>query len=287
MRASRVVVLGEKPQGAVWLTYLLDSKLFDVVAGVPRFGSKNVWWDGECFAAILRGHDIPVVRRRDLHQIDYDVIWSLMYGFVIEGELIDRADVGLNLHESPLPRHRGCNGYSHAILDGEETYGTSFHVLDAELDNGDLIDQEIFGIDPDETAKELYVRTTFVSNRLFERNLSRVAEGNIETTPLDTGGHPIRPRSSLMDLKHIPKGELKDLSKVYRRARAFDFVPFEPCYFYRAETKFYVFLNNSLGRFDHRGEGFTKSGQPRDVVVMESSVYRNHYPIFEPRYSWT
>ncbi len=33
----KVAVLGEKPQGATWLKYLIDSDLFEIVAGVARY----------------------------------------------------------------------------------------------------------------------------------------------------------------------------------------------------------------------------------------------------------
>lgn len=300
----RVVVLGEKPQGATWLKYLIDSNLFEIVAGVPRHGNKNVWWDGECFADILEAQRIPILRRNELYDIEYDILWSLMYGFIVEAELIAKAHVSLNLHESPLPRYRGCNGYSHAILEGDSTYGTSFHILDAELDKGDLIDQAIFEIDPNETAKELYVRTMFVSNLLFRRNLDRVSQMDFSTVPLDTDGQPTRPRSSLADLKLISDGELDDCLSLYRKARALDFTPFEPAYFKKNDHNYYVFLNNSLGRFDHRNllpaysfsanilelangqPAFIMKGLERDVVIMEEGLYRKQYPVFIPEYSW-
>ena len=64
-RKPRVVVLGEKPQGCAWLTELLQSGLFEVVAGVPRHSLKNVWWEGEHFASLLAAHSIPVVHRQE------------------------------------------------------------------------------------------------------------------------------------------------------------------------------------------------------------------------------
>ena len=300
----KIVVLGEKSQGATWLKYLIDSDLFEIVAGVARYSSKKVWWDGECFSEILKAHGIPIVRRCDLCNFNYDIIWSLMYGFIIEKILIENARFGLNLHESPLPRFRGCNGYSHAILENSTTYGTTFHLLNAELDKGDLIDQELFAIKQNETAKELYVRTMFVSNQLFKRNIPLVAKMDISATQLDTSNHPIRQRSSLMELKQIHEDKLDDFPYVYRHARALDFVPFEPCYFYHRGTKFYVFLNNSLARFDHchslsvysvsepllelcrRESAFILAGLPRELVVMEATVYSKHYPVFIPQYSW-
>lgn len=298
----RVVVLGEKPQGCTWLASLLASGLFEVVAGVPRHSLKNVWWDGEHFAALLRAHGIPVVRRQELADLEYDILWSLMYGFIIEEPLIRKAGVGLNLHEAPMPRFRGCNGYSHAILEGEPTWGTSFHVLSAELDSGELIDQELFPIEPDETVKELYVRTMAVSNLLFQRNLERVARGEFPRLPMETVSEPVRPRSSLVDLKRVNEEVLGSPEALYRHARAFDFLPFEPCAFSHDGRRFFVFVNQAFGRLWHRlpayriGEpihrlceredAFLLTGLPRELVVMEAGRYRQHYPVFVPEYSW-
>ena len=303
-RRVRVAVLGEKPQGARWLTYLLESGRFEIVAGVPRMSEKNVWWDGEAFASTLRSAGVPVVERTDLADIDYDIIWSLMYGFIIEGPLIEKALVGLNLHEAPMPRYRGCNGYSHCIFEGAETYGTTFHVLDAELDNGELIDQEIFRVRPGETAKELYARTEYVSDLVFKRNIEGVADGSITSKQLDTSHEPVRQRSSLLELKPIPPDELDDLDVLSRRARALDFLPFEPAYLDLDSGRWYVFVNGSLGRLDaagdlpvcasrsdiltlcERGTPFVVEADLRPLVFMPADAYRACYPVFVPKYSW-
>ncbi len=300
----KVAVLGEKPQGARWLNYLLRSDLFEIVAGVPRTSEKNIWWEGESFASTLNSAGISIVKRADLARIDYDIIWSLMYGFIIEEPLISKASLGLNLHEAPMPRYRGCNGYSHCIFEGAVTYGTSFHILDAELDNGELIDQEIFQVGPGETAKELYARTEYVSDLVFKRNLKSVASGNFTSHRLDTSGEPIRRRSSLLDMKSIPLEELDDPDLLSRRVRALDFIPFEPAYVDIEDHRWYVFANSSLGRSDfadhspiqlsqnavlescHGGKPFAVNAEPRPIVFMPAQVYTSIYPIFDPSYSW-
>jgi len=300
----KIVVLGEKPQGATWLKYLINSSLFDIVAGVPRHGKKNIWWDGECFADILNSNGIPIVKRQDLHNISYDILWSLMYGFIIEGELIDKANIGLNLHEAPMPKYRGCNGYTYAILNGDKSYGTSFHVLSAELDEGSLIDQEIFEIHDNETVKELYTRTIGVSNLVFKRNINKASNMQFETKPLNTSDEPIKPRSSLKDKKYFSEKILDNVEYIYCKVRSLDFVPFEPPYFIDSGNKHYVFINNSLGRYDHclflnkydihdginthckKETSFILEGMPRDLVVMKISDYEKYYPLFTPIYSW-
>jgi methionyl-tRNA formyltransferase len=303
----RVVVLGEKPQGAQWLTALLASGLFEIVAGVPRFGGQR-WWDEETFRDILESHRIPIVHREELKNLDYDILWSLMYGFIIEAEHIARARrYGLNLHEAPLPRYRGCNGYTHAILESAETYGTTFHFLAPELDAGDIIDQEIFPIELDETSKELYVRTMGISQRVFERNLARVAANDLPRRPIDVSGEVIRPRSSLVELKEFRLSGRAGLEPLVRAARAFDFLPFEPAFFSVDGKKFYMFIDGSLKRATHAHEGlpslslhsegeleresrrqeaFLVPSGARPLVVMEAALYASRYPIFFPKYSW-
>ena len=296
----KVVVLGEKPQGATWLSLLIKSGQFDIIAGVER-NVSSYWWDGECFGDILRGSGIPVVDRSELYHLNYDIIWSLMYGFIIEPALILKARYGLNLHESPLPRYRGCNGYSHAILEKSSDYGTSFQLLDPELDKGNLIDQELFAIHPDETAKDLYYRTTLISNMVFKRNINLVAQFQISTTPMNVEGEPIRERNSLDRERRLPSEELDDFPTLYRRVRALDFSPFQPCFFEYEGNIFYLFINNATGRFDHRhalnsyqhsesilklckgNSAYILSNKRRDIVVMESQVYANYYPLFIPK----
>jgi methionyl-tRNA formyltransferase len=306
MTKPRIVVLGEKPQGATWLRFLLESGKFDIVAGVPRWKEPG-WWKQDDFQALLEEHHIPVIHREDLGSYEYDILWSLMYGFIIEAEHIERAKwFGLNLHESPLPRYRGCNGYTHSILEGADTFGTTFHFLAAALDAGEVIDQEIFASDPDETSKELYNRTIDVSNSIFKRNIDAVASKSVKGRHIDVSSEPIRPRSSLMELKEISHETLKDAVALYRAARAFDFLPFEPAFFQKDGQKFYVFVEGSLARgqkkmdaIDLKNEDLpfllekAKKGTAlritafkRPLLMMDSEFYAKNFEIFVPRSAW-
>jgi methionyl-tRNA formyltransferase len=272
----KVVVLGEKPQGVSWLKMLIESELFDIIGGVPRKGYKNAWWGSDEFELILQCHKIPVLKREDLKTIDYDILWSLMYGYVIESDLIKKAKwFGLNLHESPLPRYRGCNGFSHSILENDSLYGTTFQILGEELDSGGIIDQEIFPILKDETSKELYERTKAISNLVFKRNLKRIADRNFSIHPIDIREEKIRVRSSLNDLKNLAY-----CSNLKTVVRAMDFIPFEPAYFMEGGEKIYCFINDSYGRIHHT------SDETRSIINMSAQEYRQIYPLFIPEYSW-
>jgi methionyl-tRNA formyltransferase len=291
--SPKIVVLGEKPQGVSWLKMLLNSNLFDIIGGVPRGGNKNSWWGTDEFSVILKQHNISILNRKSLYNLDYDIIWSLMYGYIIEPELIKKANwFGLNLHESPLPKYRGCNGCSHSIIERERQYGTSFQILGEDLDSGGIIDQELFTIYEDETSRELYERTKKVSNIIFRRNIEKVASRSFTVSPIDVSMEPIRKRSSLADMKELVTRDCPPRNII----RAMDFVPFEPAYLKNEKGKTYFFINNSMGRLDHSNVpivdipriGYNTAVQyftgykPRSIVVMPEEVYLKTYPIFKP-----
>jgi methionyl-tRNA formyltransferase len=272
----RVIVLGEKPQGVSWLKMLFHSNLFGIVGGVPRYGYRNAWWDSDEFEFLLRHYDIPVLKREELKKIDYDIIWSLMYGYIIEPELIRKAKwFGINLHESPLPHYRGCNGCSHAILEDSPTYGTTLQLLGEELDSGSIIDQEIFPIYQDETARELYERTKMVSDIVFRRNLEKISKGDLKAIPISVENESIKKRSSLALMKDLSK-----VADIRKHARALDFVPFEPGYIIDNRKKRYAFIGGSYGRLWHSGIVESK-GKP--LILLDEETYRTTYPIFIPK----
>jgi methionyl-tRNA formyltransferase len=269
----RVIVLGEKPQGVTWLKLLIESDLFNIIGGVPRKGYKNAWWGSDEFSTLLKHYEIPELARKDLYSIDYDIIWSLMYGYIIEPELIKKAQwFGINLHESPLPRYRGCNGCSHSIENGDSTYGTTLQILGEELDSGGIIDQEIYPIMEDETSKELYERTKMVSNIIFKRNLKKISEKSFIVTPINVSEEPIRKRTSLSTSKNI-----NGYPDIRRAVRSLDFIPFEPAYYIKDNKKYYLFINNSMGRLYH-----SYPQDQRSIIEMSEEIYKKTYPLFIP-----
>jgi len=289
----RTVILGEKPQGTQWLERICTSGLFDVIAGITRESGKR-WWGEDRFIDVLKEHHVPQMSRDMLHTLEYDILLSFVYPFIIEPEHLKRAHwYAVNLHESPLPRYRGCNGCSHAILEGDTTYGTTLHTMEAALDAGEIVDQITFPIDPTETAKELYVRTSEHSSELLKRNLHTLASGKLPQRSMDTNAELIHARSSLANLKHIPDASLEDVASIASFGRALDFLPFEPAFFLRNDAKYYVFIERSSGRNLADGalpllrsipaadlpDAFRLPAK-RPMVVMREDRYRKDYPVF-------
>ncbi|WP_455757099.1 formyltransferase family protein [Sulfurimonas sp.] len=304
MKKLKVVVLGEKPQGVRWLTYLIESNLFEIIAGVGRKEFKNAWWGKDNFEEVLTQNNIPVVELSELVHMDYDIIWSLMYGFKIPKELLKKAHyMGLNLHETPLPDYKGCNGVTLSILEGDMNYGTTFQQLSEDIDEGDIFDQELFEVGNKMTAKELYNFTQEISDKLFIKNMINVSQKSLHKIK-ENPRTEFNSRGSILPLKVLNFQNINnDFDKLYRYVRGFDFVPFEPAYFQYLGKKFYFIINASQERKEHTDiiecnivfdksideimaenkdkKCFKITKEDKEILVVYEDIYKQEYSIFK------
>ncbi|MGH3794063.1 MAG: formyltransferase [Pseudonocardiaceae bacterium] len=96
-------------------------------------------------------------------------------------ELPSRAAV--NLHGSLLPRYRGRAPVNWQILHGEREGGVTLHHMVRRADAGDIIDQEAFPIQPDDTPTDVYARLVPAAARVLERSTLAVIGGTAPRWP--------------------------------------------------------------------------------------------------------
>lgn len=85
-----------------------------------------------------------------------DLVVSWYWTNLIPMELVRIAPLGgFGVHPSLLPRHRGPDPTTWAILAGDEETGVSAHRIEADYDTGDVLLQEKLRIDPTWSAFDL------------------------------------------------------------------------------------------------------------------------------------
>jgi methionyl-tRNA formyltransferase len=247
MDTKQVIFMGEKPLGLKCLQLLRRMSGVQVVAVCTRV-REEVWWGGQRIHEYCAAHGIPIIPRARITEYGVDHLISVLYPFIVEPEYIRHARMGsYNLHEAPLPRWRGCNSSSHALLAGDESYGTTLHELDPELDAGRIIARRDFPIKPFETAKELYGRTALQSYALAEDWFPRIMRGDVSPYGVSSNGPSfINHRDSLVGLKQIPLET--PLHEALTKAAALDFVPWEPAFVIFGGAKYYLYIESSPGR---------------------------------------
>ena len=88
-----------------------------------------------------------------------DVILNVHSLFLLCKEVLETPLLGsYNLHPGPLPRYAGLNSVSWAIYRGEKTHGVSLHRMEAGIDTGPIVSQEVFEIGSEETGLSLTVK---------------------------------------------------------------------------------------------------------------------------------
>lgn len=91
--------------------------------------------------------------------LSVDWLLSVANLAVIPPAVLAQATKGaVNFHDGPLPRHAGLNAPVWAILAGEARHGITWHLIEGGVDEGDILEQRLFDIAPNETALTLNTR---------------------------------------------------------------------------------------------------------------------------------
>lgn len=235
-----VALFGSRPLSRACLELLDDHPEITVEAVVTYPEDHEGWWDGS-LRTVAKEKGYPVVDEDDVFEYDVDYIISVLYFDILGEDLLKHPTYGgLNLHQAELPRYRGSNTFSHAILNARDDdywkYGTTLHFMSEEVDEGDIVARKFVDITEDDTSKSLYKKTEQASIELFEEQLPNVVSGKVRAmrTPQSEfdGKTYFYNKTSLDGEKEIPLERLTgdESLDVYDKIRALDFPPFEPAY---------------------------------------------------------
>jgi len=249
-----VAFFGSHPLGERCLEYLTESNSISVELVVTYSKEKDNWWDGCLYdTAVDLDHTVvPLSEERSVLEYDIDYLISVYYPNILDGEILEHPNkYPLNLHQAELPRYRGSNVFTHSILnarsDNHWKHGTTFHIMDEQVDSGDIIDRRFATISHTDTAWSLYQKVRKQSVELFQESVQYIVNDNIDDlkTPQSDFDGPryFYPKSSLDGLKQISFDELDPNNvEVYDRIRALDFPPHEPAHTTIQSKKVYLTL---------------------------------------------
>jgi len=125
---------------------------------------------------------INVVKLEDLYEINDLIFLSLEFEKIIRPEKFLSTQL-FNIHFSNLPSYKGMFTSAWPILNGELQSGVTLHKIDSGIDTGEIIDQKIFDISPNETARTLYFKYLKYGLNLFKENVRNLVEKNYTSTP--------------------------------------------------------------------------------------------------------
>jgi methionyl-tRNA formyltransferase len=116
--------------------------------------------------------------RARVKKIAPDLVVSWFWTTRLPMDIVETARFGgIGVHPSLLPRHRGPDPTSWAILSGDDVTGVTVHRIAAEYDTGAILEQETLPIDPQWNAWNLARALDRPSLRALRRTVMRFAQG--------------------------------------------------------------------------------------------------------------
>ena len=117
---------------------------------------------------------------------DFDFLFSIYNLHICSEALLSLPKKGaINIHDAPLPKYAGLNAPAWAILNKETTHGITWHWMNNEIDQGDILKQVCFPISPKETTLSLNVKCIEFAKQAFSTLIDEIATNNVSPSKQD------------------------------------------------------------------------------------------------------
>ncbi|KFK88294.1 methionyl-tRNA formyltransferase [Streptomyces sp. JS01] len=281
----RVVMFGYQTWGHRTLQALLDSE-HDVVTVVTHPRSEHayekIWSDS--VADLAEKHGVPVIIRNrpddelvdQLREVAPDIIVANNWRTWMPPEIFTLPVHGtLNIHDSLLPAYAGFSPLIWALINGEPEVGVTAHMMDEELDAGDIVVQRAVPVGPADTATDLFHRTVDLIAPVTVEALGLIASGQKEFTPQDRSKASFFHKRAEEDIRIDWNWPAEDLERLVRAQSA----PYPAAFTYHRGRRIEVVSAVvSEGRYGGTpGRVFYREGDGVVIVAgADARTGRNH-----------
>ncbi|MFT5179850.1 MAG: methionyl-tRNA formyltransferase [Candidatus Paceibacteria bacterium] len=140
-----------------------------------------------------------------LKEKEWDLFITASYGKIIPQSVLDIPTKGpLNVHPSLLPLYRGASPIESAMLDDMKETGVTIMLMDAKMDHGSILNQEVVEFDEWPKKKEVEDNLAKLGGQLLCQTIPLWINGDIEEQEQDhemaTFTKKIKKEDGLIDL---------------------------------------------------------------------------------------
>lgn len=108
----------------------------------------------------------------------FDFLFAITHLSIIPDEVLELPRrLAVNFHDGPLPAYAGLNTPVWALMNREETYGVTWHVMTSGVDRGAILKQSFFDVGPSETALSINTRCLAAATEVFPQLIDELAAG--------------------------------------------------------------------------------------------------------------
>jgi methionyl-tRNA formyltransferase len=224
---------------------LVDSRILNVTAvicGISKYNKPDV---NQKFQEKCVFNDIPffLIEKNELRNlvenIDFDLLISVGYRFIIDKITLNKAMYAINVHPTLLPKYRGYRSGPFIIINNERETGVTVHFIDEGIDTGDIILQRKISLTPFDTVKSMARKTGLIEGSVLIEALKMILTRQFKRIKQDEA------KATIYNQVRTPKdSELdsnKSLKELYNYIRACDPIDY-PAFFYINGEKVFIKL---------------------------------------------
>lgn len=193
-------------------------------------------------------------------------------------ELLDVSDFKstflYNIHFSLLPKYKGMYTSAWPILNNEKATGVTLHLIDSGIDTGDIIDQMEFGIDLNDTARDLYFKYINYSILLVKSNWKKLIFNEFSTVPQNKYESTYYDKKSI-DYKNLKINMKETALGVHNQIRAFSFQEYQMPVV-NSKTIFKSIISNNKSVF-RPGKVLWDDGKSMMIATIDYDILLYYY----------
>lgn len=155
-----------------------------------------------------------------------DIVVSVLYDKIFKPNVVNEKQC-YNFHPGVLPEYKGRGICSWVIINEEECMGATLHVIDENIDTGEIIDIRKFSIQKEDTSFSLFEKTEELIYDMFVDWFCKLLKGDFISCP----------QLKLKNNKIYYKKDLKKAMNLTKFARAFYFPDKPSAYYYDSSGK--------------------------------------------------
>jgi len=160
------------------------------IVGIATKSKSQFNVDHSDLSDIAIKEKIPYKYVRDINQshiLDWikslkpEVIFCFGWSSLIKRELLELCQLGvIGFHPAKLPQNRGRHPLIWALVLGLKESATTFFKMDEGADSGDILSQNTFTIEEEDTAADLYLKMIDNASKQVKNFVPLLASGDFE-----------------------------------------------------------------------------------------------------------
>ncbi|MCV3479597.1 formyltransferase family protein [Campylobacter sp. CNRCH_2015_1657] len=169
-------------------------------------------------------NNVKIITLEEAYNLEQIIFFSLEFDRIVKVEKF-KSDKLFNIHFSALPKYKGVFTSITPILNNETESGVTLHCIDNGIDTGDIIDQYLFPININDTARDLYFNYLNYGEYLFKKNIQKIINNTYENFKQNSIGSSYFSRQ---DINTNHKINFKKTSfEIHNQIRAFIFKEYQ------------------------------------------------------------